>query len=649
MCGIVGVVTSPSDHIDTDRLQDMTDALSHRGPDGSGLWVSNEGSVGFGHRRLSIIDVSDAGSQPMTAASGRYVIVFNGEIYNFRQLRQELVELHIPFRGHSDTEVILAACDAWGIGRTLERLNGMFTIALWDREKRELTVARDRVGIKPLYYSVEKGQFLFASELRPIVRWIGQLPVISQQGLREYIRRGHVPGSLSIFEGISKLLPGHVLVFRDGKIVSNTPFWALRNAVKKGQREQFSDSQEALGALERQLLASVERQMISDVPLGAFLSGGVDSSTVVALMQAQSSKPVKSFSIGFEEADYNEAEHAAAVAAHIGTDHTELYLTEKNALDVVPRLANIYDEPFADISQIPTFLVSKLAGEHVTVSLSGDGGDELFAGYNRYLFVARYWQRLQGFPLPIRRAMAKTLGLLNVQQWDGLFSSLGGILPDSFNPAQPGEKMHKIASVLPSPTLSDLYTRLVSQWPEPGCVMCNRDGASHMASVSRLDEIENLEPAIQQSVWDIQGYMVDDILTKVDRASMAVGLEARVPLLDQDVVEMAWRIPYHMKVRNGQGKWLLRQLLYKYVPQTLIDRPKMGFSVPVDQWLRKALRNWAGDFISKDSIRAGGYLNNEIIGKIWSDHQLGHVNAGMQLWTILMFQLWLEETKTWLD
>lgn len=647
MCGIAGVAKLRGG-IEPSKLNRMRDTLVHRGPDGAGSWISGCGQVGLSHRRLSILDLSAAGAQPMHSASGRYSISFNGEIYNFADLRKELEATGMRFVGHSDTEILLGACERWGVIEALPRLAGMFAFTIWDAQERTLYLARDRVGIKPFYYSYYDGELSFASELRPLVNWHGSLPQISKQGLNEYLRLGYVPCPLSIFDGIWKLPPGTYMTWRGGQLSKPQAFWTYKDAVASGRVHAFVDELSAIAELERVLQTSVARHMVSDVPLGAFLSGGIDSSTVVALMQAQSSRPIKTFSIGFSDTAYDEAQHAARVATHLGTDHTELYVTDADARAVIPFLADIYDEPFADVSQIPTILVSQLARSQVTVALSGDGGDELFAGYNRYVFVSAFWRNLQRMPLGLRRMAAACLRYPSVARWDALFKAASPILPNSLQPSLPGQKIHKIGAILPSASLLALHSRLVSQWATPHVVLNAEWRGGDALWQNLLQEDPTLTPPMQQAVWDAQTYMVDDILTKVDRASMRFGLEARVPLLDHTVVETAWQVPDAMKLRDGQGKWLLKQLLYRYVPQSLVDRPKMGFGVPIDAWLRDGLRDWAEPYLDESRLRSESYLDADVIFQTWSQHQKGAIESGGPLWTVLMFQQWLERCKGWL-
>lgn len=649
MCGIAGVAGREGDRVESERLARMTDALAHRGPDGTGVWLSPDESVGLGHRRLSILDLSSFGAQPMASGSGRYTIAFNGEIYNFRELRRQLEALGSVFRGHSDTEVLLAGFEQWGLEKTLKSLAGMFAIALWDGTDGTVYLARDRIGIKPLYYGIFGGQLLFASELRPMIGWLGRLPEISPDSLAAYLRLGYVPGPESIFKGIRKLAPGTWLPFRRGELGMPQAFWDLGAVVAAGANAPVADPAEALAALETILAGSIGEHMVADVPLGAFLSGGIDSSTVVAVMQSLSPRPVRTFSIGFREAGYDEAGHAAAVARHLRTDHTELYVTERDAQNLIPELPATYDEPFADASQIPTMLVSRLACSAVTVALSGDGGDELFAGYNRYLFVSNFWRRLSLLPLPLRQAAATLLAGVSPSAWDRTFRSLGHLLPRSMTIPLPGQKMQKVAAILGTKSLRDAHWRLVSQWavPEFAISPSHRDAVESSLPDLRYEGAQGMDDVLQQMVWDIQTYLVEDILTKVDRASMHYGLEARVPLLDHRVVEYALRVPLTLKIRDGEGKWLLRQLLYRHVPRELVDRPKMGFSVPVDQWLRGSLRDWAESLLSPTALSSHGWLDDAVVRQTWQAHLSGAADRGGPLWTVLMFQAWWERAQAW--
>ncbi len=646
MCGIAGVASLDRE-ISPRRLDNMRDALSHRGPDGAGSWISPLGQVGLAHRRLSVMDLSQAGAQPMHSTSGRFSISFNGEIYNFRNLRKNLEGVGMQFVGHSDTEIILAACEHWGFLETLNRLEGMFALAIWDSAARILYLARDRMGIKPLYYQQQNGELIFASELRPLITWSQRLPPISRRGLNEYLRLGYVPCPLSIFEQVWKLPPGNYMTWHSGNSSDPKPYWKYSDEVFRGRGNYLLDENDALITLEGALRASVKRQMVSDVPVGAFLSGGIDSSIVAALMQEESNRPIKTFTIGFSEDEYNEAKYAARVAAHIGTDHTELYISEADARRAIPDLSITYDEPFADISQIPTILLSQLARKEVTVALSGDGGDELFLGYNRYIFVSSYWKNLQMLPLSLRRLASACLCFPSVVSWDQFFGSFGRLLPFSLHPNMVGQKIHKIGAILPAASLRAVHGRLVSQWVSPELALSPEWRFGQPLWEEMLSEDSACTPPIQQAIWDAQTYMVDDILTKVDRASMRFGLEVRVPLLDNAVIEAAWRMPEEMKLRNGEGKWLLRQLLYKFVPQSLVDRPKMGFGVPIDGWLRDGLRDWAESYLNEKRLKDEGHFDVHVIRQTWTQHQQGTHQRGGPLWTVLMFQHWLDRARQW--
>ncbi|PIT04874.1 hypothetical protein TSA1_32105 [Bradyrhizobium nitroreducens] len=643
MCGIIGIVGSKAGRIDRQVLRRMTDALAHRGPNGDGHWISEDGGAGFGHRRLSIIDLSSAGAQPMVSASGRYALTYNGEVYNYRDLRRELEAKGHQFNGHSDTEVVIAGFEHWGIDETISRCAGMFALAVWDERERTLVLARDRLGIKPLYYRVANGTLIFASELRPIVVQCGELPPVSLAALSEYLRLGYVPAPFSIFEGVYKLPAATTLRFREGHASEPIAYWSIPEVVARGMSRQRSNEEEVLEELDQRLRSIVAEHMISDVPLGAFLSGGIDSSSVTAIMQAVGGTATKTFSIGFHDPSYNEAKHAADVAKHLQTDHTELYVSDADAMAVIPSLPDIYDEPFADISQIPTFLVSKLARQQVTVALSGDGGDELFGGYNRYLFVSDYWKRLTRIPHTLRRMAASGLSSASPASWDAAFRALSYVLPPHLQPALPGQKIHKVASVLASSTLHELQSRLVSQWANPETVLVSSDGVA-LARPAPLALAPDLPATAEQMAWDTSTYLVDDILTKVDRASMRVGLEARVPLLDHRMVEFAWEIPISLKFRNHSGKYILRRLLERYVPRELFERPKMGFGIPIDSWLRGPLKGWALDWLSSGNDE---FFDRQAIGDNWQQHQIGRVNRGGQLWTVLMFDLWLERARRW--
>ncbi|CCG43051.1 asparagine synthase (glutamine-hydrolyzing) [Magnetospirillum molischianum] len=639
MCGIAGfrdVTPRAAGNGLGETARAMGDAIRHRGPDDWGVWTDDAAGLALSHRRLSILDLSPAGHQPMVSACGRFVIAYNGEVYNHQEMRQKLEGRGIVFRGHSDTEVIVEACAAWGVEHTVKALIGMFAIALWDRQTRCLTLVRDRLGIKPLYWAKFGGLFLFGSELKALIAHPGWTAEINRDAVSAFLRHNYVPSPLSIYQGVHKLSPGCILTVRDGAEPDITRFWDARQVVGEAvrNRSDLSDA-EATDQLEALLKDAVGRRMIADVRLGAFLSGGIDSSTVVALMQAQSSQPVRTFSIGFNEKGYDEAQHAKAVATHLGTEHTELYVDPQHALDIIPRLPEWYDEPFADSSQIPTFLVSEMTRKHVTVALSGDGGDELFAGYNRYEFADSVWSKLKAIPRPLRRLGAAALKAVPPRHWDSLFS----MAPARFRRGQMGDKLHKGADVLLLNDGEAFYRRLVSHWTDPDSVVV---GGHEPKGILWTDEAKTIVPDFVERLQflDLVTYLPDDILTKVDRASMAVALEARVPLIDHRVVDFAFRLPRHMKRRNGQGKWLLRQVLYRHVPKELVERPKMGFGVPIDAWLRGPLREWAEDLLSEASLRNHGLVDAAPIRAMWAEHLSGTRNWQYLLWDILMLQAW---------
>ena len=652
MCGVAGFMfTAQAGDSAMAACRSMTDAITSRGPDDQGHWIDAQSGIVLGHRRLSILDLSPAGHQPMRSASGRYVVAYNGEIYNHLELRRDLVaQGRAPaWRGHSDTETLLAGIDAWGLQETLVRSIGMFAIALWDREQRTLTLARDRMGEKPLYYGWQyrngEAVFLFGSELKALRAHSAFDGEVDRDVLALFMRHNYIPGTNTIHNGISRTPPGCLLTVslshREPKITS---YWSAVDAVRNGVMQNRLENirpEEAVDRLEGLLKSSVAQQMVADVPLGAFLSGGVDSSVIAALMQAQSSRPIRTFTIGFHETGYNEAEHARAVAAHLGTDHTELYVTPQEAMAVIPRLPTMYDEPFADSSQIPTFLVSELARQHVTVSLSGDAGDELFSGYNRYLVASGLWKRLSRLPMPLRKAAARSIMALSPDTWSALF----GWLPSPRFKNRFGDKLHKGAGALACPDIDGLYHTLVSHWTEPQSLVIGSNEPATLLMGSRPD-LSGLDPVERMMALDLITYLPDDILTKVDRAAMAVSLETRVPLLDHRVVEFAWQLPQTLKVRGGVGKWVLRQLLYRYVPQHLIDRPKMGFGVPIDVWLRGPLRDWAEALLDENRLRQEGYLDPEPVRRKWREHLKGSRNWAYHLWDVLMFQAWLEAQKT---
>lgn len=640
MCGLTGYFGAGCQDPVAVALA-MANTLLARGPDDGGTWHDEAAGIALAHRRLAILDLSPAGHQPMLSRGSRYVIAFNGEIYNHLELREALGDL--PWQGHSDTETILAAIEAWGIGPTLRRLVGMFAIALWDRARRELTLARDRLGEKPLYYGWQGEFFLFGSELKSLCVHPGWRGEIDRDTLASYMLLGYVPSPHSIYRGIRKLLPGNYLTLGPAHVTGELPaperYWSALECAR-GEREAGRSDVEAIAELDTLLRCAIAGQMVADVPLGAFLSGGVDSSTVVALMQAQSARPVRSFTIGFDESGYDEARHAKAVAAHLGTEHTELYLSSQDALNVIPRLPQMYDEPFGDSSQIPTHLVAAMARQQVAVALSGDGGDELFGGYNRYFWGNSIWRHIGWMPRPLRSAISRVVRALNPTQWD----RLAKVLPGQLRLPAFGDKMYKLASVIDVADSVDLYRRLVTQHRERGSIVLRASEptiwADNEAAQSDFTDFSEL-----MMFHDLVGYLTDDILVKIDRAAMAVSLETRIPLLDHRIVEFAMRLPVHMKIRDGQGKWLLRQVLYQYVPKELIERPKQGFSIPLNSWLRGPLRDWAEALLEKSRVQSEGFLDFGLICKKWHEHQSGQRNWQHWLWNVLMFQSWLEQQR----
>jgi asparagine synthase (glutamine-hydrolysing) len=642
MCGIVGLIDwDAATTADALRAigEAMNGTLHHRGPDGSGVWVEAEGGATLGQRRLAIIDLSPGGAQPMHSADRRYVITFNGEIYNYREIRAELAAAGVTMRSESDTEVLLEACALWGVEAAVERAIGMFAFALWDRSTRSLYLARDRLGIKPLYYAATSERVLFASELKALRAVPDWKPAIDDDAVAGFLRHAYIAQPRTIYREASKLPPGHILTLRHGRAAAPKCFWDLRGIATAGQarNDPAPDENEAIERLDALLRDSVRLRMIADVPLGAFLSGGIDSSTVVALMQAQSTRPVKTFSIGFHATDYDEAEHAKRVAAHLHTDHTEFYVEPAHALDVIPRLPDWYDEPFADPSQIPTYLVSELTRKHVTVALSGDGGDELFAGYNRYFWTGRLARTVSLMPRPLRGPSAAAVRALSPATWNRLFA----FVPASWRPPLPGDRLHKIAALLDHPDADAIYRRLVSQWERPEEIaMRGSEPHGVLWDPTMARDLPDLISRLQ--FLDMATYLPDDILTKLDRATMAVGLEGRVPLLDHRVVAYAWTLPTDFKVRGGRGKWLLRRVLDRYVPKQLIDRPKMGFGVPIDGWLRGPLREWAEELLAPPRLASYGFVRTEPVRRAWQEHLDGSRNWQYPLWTVLMLQAWRE-------
>ena len=654
MCGLTGVLAPQ--HYASEGLRHvvsaMTGALVHRGPDAGAVWA--EEGIALGHRRLSILDLSPAGAQPMQSACGRYVIAYNGEIYNHLDLRRDLSAAGATpeWRGHSDTETLIAAIAHWGLDGTLRRAAGMFAIALWDRRAKRLFLARDRGGEKPLYWGWAAQALVFGSELKALRRHPDFPREICREAVAQYLRFAYVPAPRSIHPGLYKLEPGCILTV-DGAPPAAPPnaplrpgeshgslsirrYWSLNEMIEEGAQSRFTSEGEALAAVDEVLRCAVARQMIADVPLGAFLSGGIDSSLITALMQAQSSRPVQTFTVGFENPAFNEAPHAAAVARHLGTEHVELTVTETEAREIIPLLPDMYDEPFADSSQIPTHLVCKAARRNVTVALSGDAGDELFGGYNRYFWGPRIWRRLDWMPHPVRRGFGRAIATLPVKAWDRLGALTGNRV------TRPGDKAHRLATRLRDVrTMDDLYRSLVSEWPGEAMVQ-GLDRVNHMLLDDPLPGILVDDAPACMMAQDMRTYLPDDILCKVDRAAMAVSLETRVPFLDPDVLAVSSRLPTNMKIRDGQGKWALRQILYRHVPRKLIERPKTGFGIPVGEWLRGPLREWAEDLLSEHSLRRDGLLDPAPVRQAWAEHLSGRRDWTHRLWIILMLMAWRE-------
>lgn len=641
MCGIAGFIDNKTSYDPLLVAKSMGFAIYKRGPDSEGIWQDTNYGVNLIHRRLAILDLTEAGHQPMISHCGRYVMVFNGEVYNFAVLRKELEassDTSISWRGHSDSEIILQGFAYWGIEKTLQKCEGMFAIALWDREKQDLYLMRDRIGEKPLYYGYFGGAFGFASELKALKEHPKFNPEINRDALGQQMLHNCIPAPLSIYRDTHKLLPGHLLKISYSDFLNKTmsnpvSYWCL---AERASTSMYTGTlEDATLQLEDLLREVIKAQMIADVPLGCFLSGGVDSSTIAALMQAQSNKPIKTFSIGFEQPEYDEAIFAKAVANHLGTEHMELYVTERDALNVIPSLPSIYDEPFSDSSQIPTYLVSKLAREHVTVALSGDAGDELFAGYTRYLLTDNLRSKINKIPHFMREPLAKLSGSINPH----ILAKLNTILKLPITNFS--DKTYKLSSLLRAKNFNEFYLALTSHWLNYSQLVigCNLNSSLWSKDHPSLSNVEAMQ------YMDTLGYLPDDILVKVDRAAMANSLETRVPFLNHRVVEFANSLPIDYKIHNGATKHLLRQVLYKYVPQPLIERPKKGFGVPIHQWLRGELRNWVQDLLDPAMLAQQGYFNVPMVQQKLADHLTGKANNGYYLWDILMFQQWLEHNK----
>jgi asparagine synthase (glutamine-hydrolysing) len=644
MCGIVGFFSA--DRFNHQNIvEDMMDAIKHRGPDDKGFWHNSESNLYLGHRRLSVVDLSSLGHQPMTSCSDRYVIAFNGEIYNHLLLRKSLKKsgFNITWRGHSDTETLLACIDTWGLEKTIKKCSGMFAIALFDKKHNSIYLVRDRLGEKPLYYGIQNGVFLFGSELKALKKHPEFQGEIDRNSLALQLKYSYIPTPYSIYKGIKKLTPGTILkVSVNGtypnieSIESPIAFWSLKEVAINAQLNTYTGSAiEAVNDLDELLSQSVKGQMEADVSLGAFLSGGIDSSLIVSLMQFQSSSPVKTFSIGFEQEGYNEAVYAKQIAQHLGTKHTELYVSAEDAMNTIPKLSRLYDEPFSDSSQIPTYLVSAMTKESVTVSLSGDAGDELFGGYNRYLWTRKIWNKVKYMPYSVRRFIAWGMTSVSPEVWNKILSQIVSM-------PLTGDKIHKLANILPAKSAEDFYFHLVSHWHDIDTIVI---GAKNPVAPVEINSLRLNLGSVEQNMMylDSISYLPDDILTKVDRAAMGVSLETRIPFLDHHVVEFAYKLPLSMKIRNGEGKWILKKVLDRYIPRKLMERPKMGFGVPIDLWLRGPLRDWAESLLDESRLKREGFFHAESITKKWNEHLSGSRNWQNHLWDVLMFQAWLED------
>ncbi|MDA8985313.1 asparagine synthase (glutamine-hydrolyzing) [Candidatus Pelagibacter sp.] len=651
MCGITGFYSKTSSIFDNVILK-MNSAIAHRGPDGNNSWQDKNSGIVFGHQRLSILDLSRAGSQPMLSGSGRFIITYNGEIYNHLEIRKDLKRINssIKWKSNSDTETLLEALEFWGIEKTLNKIIGMFAFGIWDKKYRILTLARDRMGEKPLYFGWQgKGNnkvFLFGSELKALKVHPEFNSEISRNAISLQLRHNYIPDPYSIYKDIYKLLPGHYLQLKENELKKNLlpnpkVYWSLIESAIYGNSNQLPLNKNNIqNDLEKRLQSSVKKQMISDAPLGAFLSGGIDSSTVVAMMQSQSNHNIKTFTIGFSEDDYNEAHYAKKIAKHLGTDHTELYCSSKTALEVIPKLPTIYDEPFSDSSQIPTFILSQLTKQHVKVALSGDGGDELFCGYNRYISTNKWSKTFNSIPIPLRKILSHLLKSISQNNWN----YLSKILPGLNENTNLGHKIHKGANALEANTLSDLYYILSSKWQNPNAIVIG--SKEQETSLTKFKpELSSLNNHQKMMVIDLITYLPNDILVKVDRASMASSLESRMPFLDHELIEYVWKIPHSLKYKNGQGKWILKKILNNYVPKDLTERPKKGFGIPLDSWLRGPLKDWSENLLNEKRLSQEGYFNPKLIRDKWNEHLSNKKNWQHDLWNVLMFQAWVDSNN----
>ena len=659
MCGIAGLIRSDQNaEMLVSDGKAMISALVHRGPDSDGVWADEKCGLVLGHRRLSIQDLSELGRQPMFSASKRYITVFNGEIYNFKEIAEDLRRFGYDFSGHSDTEVLLSAIEEWGLTVAIDKFVGMFAFALWDSQKRKLFLCRDRLGEKPLYYGWLDNGFYFASELKAIEKIVPKKNlVVDYDGLSGFLRYGYISAPLSIYQGLYKLPAGSILSldlsdgdegfnrpaqyspYADRSDKSPTTYWSVYQSASEGLKNIITDEGRVVTGLDALLHRTINRQMVADVSIGTFLSGGIDSSVVAAIAQSERNEKIKTYTIGFSEKEYDESTYAEAIAKHLGTEHLTMHVTPGDALNVVPVLHEIYDEPFADSSQIPTYLVSKLAKEHVTVCLSGDGGDELFAGYNRYLWTESLWKKLSLVPLPMRMLIGKALSVPSPSTWDGLYSAFSGLNnKQQVKQKLIGLKMQKLAGLMQKNTVNQAYDFLMTYWENVDELI---NWSSAIPGNKKDLPLLDTDSFINQAMFTDQNiYLQGDNLVKVDRASMAVSLETRLPLLSHEVVDFSWQIPVDMKVKNNISKWALREVLYKYVPQNLIDRPKMGFSVPVASWLRNELKDWAEDLLVTLDSKKGSLLKKQPIMKAWDEHISGKYDHSHRLWTVLMYLSW---------
>ena len=648
MCGICGFYSKTSLSFDNIILK-MNSAISYRGPDSSGVWQDSTTGIVLGHQRLSIIDLSDAGKQPMISNSGRFVLTYNGEIYNHLEIRNEIKKnkINIKWKSKTDTETLLEALELWGIEKTLKKITGMFAFGIWDKKNCSLTLVRDRMGEKPLYYgwqgNGDSKVFLFGSELKALKAHPEFNGVIDRDAVALQLRHNCIPDPYSIYKDIYKLLPGHYIQLnennlKNGLLPNPKLYWSITQSAIYGINNQLEISKEEIQRdLEKNLQLSIEQQMISDVPLGAFLSGGIDSSTVVALMQSKSNRPVKTFTIGFDENDYNEAQHAKKIANHLGTEHTELYVSSEKAMQIIPKLPMIYDEPFSDSSQIPTFLVSQLAKQDVKVALSGDGGDELFCGYNRYFLTDKRSKQFNLIPTLLRKVLANGIKSINANTWNKIIK----LLPGASGYTNFGHKMHKGANVLKSKNFLELYSIICSDWQNPTEVVLNSKEPATLLNEIK-NEFSNLNNHQKMMMLDQINYLPNDILVKIDRAAMTSSLETRVPLLNHKLIEYAWKIPHNLKSQNGEGKWILKQILNKYVPKDLTQKSKKGFSIPLGSWLRGPLKDWAENLLNEKRLCQEGYFNSKLIRDKWSEHLSCKHNWENDLWNVLMFQAWID-------